>query len=63
MTDEVKLLIEDIKSKNEKIDSLFEEMNAIKNKRICPSCGNAVPNESVFCNRCGAQLYFDSEEK
>src|SRR5689334_17030930 len=25
-------------------------------KRVCPKCGNAVGDDSLFCNRCGTQL-------
>ena len=24
--------------------------------KICPNCGNAVPDQALYCNRCGCQI-------
>ena len=58
---EIKALVEAIKEKNEKIKELREEINAAKNKRICPSCSASIDINSVFCSSCGEKLQFDSE--
>lgn len=52
-----------VKAKNERIDKIQSEINKTKNKRVCPSCGTVVDKTARFCNFCGAQLEFDSEEK
>lgn len=59
---QVKELVEAIKEKNQKIAELKSEINAAKNKRICPECGANIADSSKFCNNCGAKLEFESEE-
>lgn len=34
----------------------------LQGMRICESCGNVLPYESVFCNRCGVKLDPVAEE-
>ena len=58
---QVKDLVESIKEKNQKIADLKNEINAAKNKRICPECGANISESSKYCNICGAKLEFESE--
>lgn len=51
-----------INEKNQKIKELNEEINSLKNKRICPNCGTTIDNYSVYCNACGKKVIIDSEE-
>ena len=34
----------------------------LQGMRICEGCGNVLPYESVFCNRCGIKLEPVAEE-
>lgn len=60
---EIKDLTDEIKEKNEKIKALKEEIYNAKNKRICPNCSANIESNSVFCNKCGAKLEFESENE
>ncbi len=55
-------IIAAIDEKNDKIRALKDELNAAKSKRFCPKCGVAVDDTAKYCNACGEQLIFDSEE-
>ncbi len=55
-------LVASIDAKNEKIRKLKDEINNIRNKRVCPKCGAAIDKCSNYCNACGAKLVFDSDE-
>lgn len=57
----VNKIVAEIKEKNSRIDALKEEINAVKNKKICPQCGSAIDKMSVYCNICGAKLEFENE--
>ena len=59
--EEIKILVEEIAIKNQKIDELNEEINNAKNKRICPVCSASIDKNSVFCSFCGAKLDIDGE--
>lgn len=62
LSGEVKELVEDIKEKNEKINSLNEAILSAKNKRVCPVCGAGIDVNAVFCSNCGEKLVIESEE-
>ena len=53
---EIKKLVKSIKAKTEKINSLREEINSVKNKSCCPKCGAMVDTLSIYCNICGEKL-------
>lgn len=36
------------------------QIASIRNQKICPDCGNTVPQYSVFCNVCGSK--FETEQ-
>lgn len=59
---QIKDLVEAIKDKNEKIAELKSEINAAKNKRICPQCGANIDDTSIYCSVCGAKLQFESDD-
>ena len=61
--EEVSAILEDIREKTEKIKELKAKLNAAKNKRICPNCGAAIEENSIYCNFCGAELVFDTQAK
>lgn len=58
----INAVVNEITAKNKKIKQLNEEMNSIKNKRICPKCGSAVDNLSNYCGVCGEKLVFEDKE-
>ncbi|MDR0405378.1 MAG: zinc ribbon domain-containing protein [Clostridiales bacterium] len=45
-----------IDAKLEEIALYRRQLNALKNTRICSSCGAEVSKESAFCAKCGEQL-------
>ncbi len=61
ISDEVKALISQISREKEEIEVAREQLLRIKNQRVCPKCGSAVADESVFCNHCGEKLIFSEE--
>ncbi len=58
---QIKELVETIKEKNERIANLKNQINAAKNKRICPNCSANVDENAIFCSVCGAKLTFGEE--
>ena len=59
---EIAGIVASIKEKNQKIKELNDQMNAAKNKRICPNCGTAIAENSVYCSFCGVELFYESKE-
>ena len=56
---EMAQLIGEIEKLNSNIDTARTKLAEIKNKRICPNCGQAIENISVFCNFCGEKLIIE----
>ena len=56
LSDNVKDIVAAIKEKTNEIDRLIEDIQNIKNRRICPNCGVAIAENSVYCNACGVKL-------
>ncbi len=56
-------IITAIKEKDEKITLLQAELNAAKNKCVCPKCGALIEADSNYCNICGEKLVYDSAEQ
>ena len=56
-------LIVAIKSKDQKIALLQAELNAAKNKSVCPKCGALIDANSLYCNICGEKLVYDSAQE
>lgn len=56
LSDETRNLVDAIIEKNEEIIRLNEDIQNIKNKRVCPNCNANIDINSSFCNSCGAKL-------
>lgn len=56
LTDEVRNLVDAISEKTDEINRLNEDIQSIKNKRVCPECNANVDANSTFCNNCGKKL-------
>lgn len=56
ISDEVRNLVDAITEKNEEIARLNEDIQSIKNKRVCPKCNANIDMNSSFCNSCGEKL-------
>lgn len=56
---EIAQLIADIEKINEDIETARLQLAEIKNKRICPNCGQTIEKISVFCNFCGEKLIIE----
>ena len=54
-------IVADIKEKKEQIKEMKAKLNTIRNKRVCPNCGSAIEEDSVFCNFCGTELYYETK--
>ena len=62
LSSDAKSIVEEISNKLSAIEELEKEIANAKNKRVCPTCKSAIPENSVFCNICGEKLVFESEE-
>lgn len=56
LNDETRNLVDAIIEKNEEIARLNEDIQSVKNKRVCPNCSANVAVESSYCNNCGTKL-------
>ena len=56
LSDETRNLVDAIIDKNEEITRLNEDLQNIKNKRVCPNCNANIDINSSFCNSCGVKL-------
>lgn len=54
LSDEQRILCEQIMQHEECIERYKKKMSNIKKKKICPSCKNAVDMDASFCPNCGA---------
>ena len=61
LADTEKNIVEQISDLNEKIEEITNEINFAKSKRICPKCGAAIDERSIYCNYCGEKITFDFE--
>lgn len=57
--EKIKALVEEIKDKNQKIKDIQDEINAAKNKRVCPKCSALIDDNAVFCSTCGEKVIID----
>ncbi len=56
LDDNTRNLVDAICEKNEEIARLNEDIQNIRNKRVCPKCNASVDINSTFCNVCGEKL-------
>ena len=56
LSDEVRNIVDAISEKQEEIARLNEDIQNIKNKRICPKCNANIDINSSYCNNCGEKL-------
>lgn len=54
--DNTRNLVDAIIEKNDEIARLNEDIQNIKNKRICPYCNANIDINSTYCNTCGKKL-------
>ncbi len=55
-SDEIERCIEQLATLEEELKIKEQEKQAVKNKKICPSCGKPVAKDSAFCPYCGASV-------
>lgn len=46
----------EIDAKNEEIAALREKLREYKNIKMCAGCGCEVPEDSVYCGKCGEKM-------
>ncbi len=56
LDDNTRNLVDAISEKSEEIARLYEDIQSIKNKRVCPNCNANIDTKSAFCNSCGIKL-------
>ncbi len=56
LDDNTRNLVDAISEKNEEIARLNEDIQNIKNKRVCPFCNANIDINSTYCNVCGKKL-------
>lgn len=56
LSDDARNLVDAISEKNEEIARLNEDIQSIKNKRVCPKCNANIDMNSTYCNNCGEKL-------
>lgn len=56
LSDKIKEKSAEITELKENLDLINESISANKNVTYCPECGSDVPENSKFCNSCGAKL-------
>ena len=56
LEDNIRNLVDAISEKNEEIVRLNQDIQNIKNKRVCPNCNANVDINSTYCNACGEKL-------
>ncbi|MBR7071887.1 MAG: hypothetical protein IKI29_07010 [Clostridia bacterium] len=54
MPENVRLLVEAIQEKIQRISELNLEIAQTKNKKVCPDCQGFSENNARFCSHCGA---------
>lgn len=54
-------LVVSIAELDERIEDISNQIAYAKSKRICPKCGSAIDEKSIFCSYCGGKVTFDSE--
>ncbi len=56
LDDNTRNLVDAIREKNDEIARLNQDIQNIKNKRVCPDCNANIDANSSYCNSCGKKL-------
>lgn len=56
LDDNTRNLVDAICEKNDEIARLNQDIQNIKNKRVCPECSANIDANSSYCNSCGKKL-------
>jgi len=56
-------IMNEIEALYDVLDSVNDELVALRSKKICPICKGENPAEALFCNACGSSLFEAEEEK
>lgn len=54
--DEFRILIEQLKESQKKIEELKKQIQVIKGVKRCTTCGAEIPEDATFCSFCGAGI-------
>ena len=54
--EDIDMLLKDIDAKYEEIAAIKDELNKIKNVKVCPKCKKTNPTDANFCLSCGEKL-------
>lgn len=54
--DNTRNIVDAISEKTEEISRLNDDIQNIKNKRVCPFCNANIDVNSAYCNNCGIKL-------
>ena len=56
LSEDISLIMQDIDSKFNEIETIKETINTLKNVAVCPLCQKTNPNDANFCLHCGGKL-------
>ena len=62
LSDKIKEKSAEITELKENLDLINDSISAKKSVTYCPECGSDVPENSKFCNSCGAKLDEDKAQ-
>jgi hypothetical protein len=54
--EELLQIMEDIRESIFKASAYTEKLRFLRNRRVCPACGQRVSREAIYCQRCGIML-------
>ena len=57
-SEEIKILVGQIKAQLADIEQARAELLKMKNKRVCPKCAATVDDNAIYCNFCGEKLTY-----
>lgn len=56
-------LCENLKDREEKIETLKNQLEELRGSGKCPECGASVQDDMAFCPQCGAKLVKEEKEE
>ena len=62
LSDKIKEKSAEITELKENLDLINDSISSTKSVTYCPECGSDVPENSKFCNSCGAKLDEDKAQ-